>query len=1559
MHRIQQKGITIAVLFRNVLILMLFCLFWISSQAQVTKLKDILDVNTVLNRIAADNFGYSVAISGDIVVVGAYGQDYDTLGRGAAISAGGAAYIFYKNNGGANNWGLVKKITGGTSINARKSGDNFGFSVAISGDVIVIGAYGQDYDSAGGNLVSAAGAAYIYNKNSGGTDNWGLVKKITPQGTNARLASDNFGYSVAINGDEVVVGAHLQDYDSAGSNMLTGAGAAYIFSKNSGGTNNWGLVKKITGGNGTNARLANDNFGNSVAISGDVIVVGAKGQDYDSAGLSLLSTAGAAYIFGKNSGGTNNWGLVKKITPRGTNARRSGDNFGQSVAIDGDVIIVGAHGQDFDSAGANNKSAAGAAYLFYQNSGGTNNWGLVKKITGGTGTNARIAGDNFGFSVSISGDAVVVGAYQQDYDSTGANLLSAAGAAYIFTKNNGGTNNWGLVKKITPRGTNARITTDNFGNVVAISGDLIVAGARGQDFDSSGGKNLSAAGAGYLFAKNSGGTDNWGLVKKLTGGIGIFGRVSGDRFGYSVAIDGDVIVVGAYGQDYDSLGWGSAISAAGAAYIFYKNKGGIDNWGLVKKITPNGLNARIASDNFGFSVSISGDVVAVGAFGQDYDSAGANLISAAGAAYIFYKNSGGTDNWGLVKKITPNGSNVRVASDNFGYSLAISGDVLVVGSYLQDYDSAGANLLSAAGAAYIFSKNSGGTDNWGLVKKVTGGTGTNARLANDNFGNAVAISGDIIVVGARGQDYDSIGASLLSAAGAAYIFEKNNGGTNNWGLVKKITPRGTNARRSSDNFGFSVAINGDVIVVGANGQDYDSIGGSNKSAAGAAYIFNKNSGGTNNWGLVKKLTGGTGTNARLASDNFGYSVAISGSAIIVGAYAQDYDSAGGNFLSAAGAAYTFLRNNGGTDNWGLAKKITGGTGTNARLSNAQFGNSVAIYRDVAVVGAQQQGYDSTGSYLESNAGRATIFNLELDLYYTGGEWWPYAPSSSTGGKSAYVLDGIPSLPLGAVVNNLSISNIAAPSINDGMFTVLGSFTNHGAITGVGKITLGGSIPQNIFGAGTTNNLELDNPSGATINDYLIITGVYTHEAGALTTNGKLILAATSGNIYGQIAGVGSGTITGDVTAQYFVLSGNEGWRPISSPLNGATLAQITDDLPLNFGTPNWQFATVYTFNESRTPSWQVPLSNTSMDDSCFSLYMGPASWAGGLPAYLDITGTYGGTADYTINNLSYTGSNTDTSGWHYMRNPWPSAFIWDGTIGNIQGNQVYLYDQNNGLGGFYRVYDATNQGSIPPFAALLFQVTSHNASVTLPNNKRTTDSLKNVFDKSFPLNNYVEIGIKKEGQPITDFVKFYTDNKALNNFDAQDGIKKLNDPSMPSMYFNTGMNKLNKNVYNAIQPGTTKIPMLFQTTTNGTYLLYPRIENLEPGIEVFIEDLEANSLVPLFNQPIQINYTGGGVPKRYNLVFVKKLTNSISQTQENIEAIKIAVTDNVLNINANLPANTQVTLTDILGRVILQQTISEAANGISQINLPQLATGYYIVTLSGNAIHYSQKIIIK
>ena len=373
-----------------------------------------------------DNFGWSVAVSGDTAVVG------------ARFHAGaGAAYVFERDQGGAGNWGELKKLTASDA----QAGDQFGFRVAVSGDTAVVGAFVED---AGG---TSAGAAYLFERNDGGAGNWGQVKKL--------LASDAqefdfFGVSVAVSDDTAIVGAY---FEAAGG---TDAGAAYVFGRDQGGAGNWGEVKKLTASDARDF----DFFGNSVAVSGHTAVVGANGEDAGG------SAAGAAYVFQRGVGGADNWGEVEKITASNAGAN---DFFGQSVAVSGDTAIVGAFVED--TGGSN----AGAAYVFQRDQGGADIWGEVKKLTA---SDAQ-ANDNFGWSVAVSGDTAVVGALHEDAGG------SDAGAAYVFQ---GGAGNWGELKKLTASDAQA---FDNFGRSVGVSGDTAVVGA--VEFETAG------PGAAYVF----------------------------------------------------------------------------------------------------------------------------------------------------------------------------------------------------------------------------------------------------------------------------------------------------------------------------------------------------------------------------------------------------------------------------------------------------------------------------------------------------------------------------------------------------------------------------------------------------------------------------------------------------------------------------------------------------------------------------------------------------------------------------------------------------------------------------------------------------------------------------------------------------------------------------------------------------------------------------------------------------------------------------------------------------------------------------------------------------
>lgn len=319
---------------------------------------------------AGDLFGHFVALDGDTVAVGAQGND-------DAGADSGSVYIFYRDQGGAGNWGEVIKINASDGA----AGDWFGFCVALSGDTLVVGAARADANGVD------SGSAYVFERNQGGADNWGEVVKITGSDTSA---VDEFGSGVTVDGDTIAVGAWKED------TAAFDGGAVYVFGRDQGGANNWGEVVKRTAVVADGAR-----YGYAVSLSTDTLAVGAYGFN---------STAGAGFVLERNQGGADNWGEAAMVS---ASDGAPSAWFGYSISIDADTLLVGAV---FDS------GAIGAGYVYGRNEGGAGNWGEIAKLVAADGA----ANDRNGFAVSVSGDTMVTGAYFDD------DLGADAGSAFVF-----------------------------------------------------------------------------------------------------------------------------------------------------------------------------------------------------------------------------------------------------------------------------------------------------------------------------------------------------------------------------------------------------------------------------------------------------------------------------------------------------------------------------------------------------------------------------------------------------------------------------------------------------------------------------------------------------------------------------------------------------------------------------------------------------------------------------------------------------------------------------------------------------------------------------------------------------------------------------------------------------------------------------------------------------------------------------------------------------------------------------------------------------------------------
>jgi Ca2+-binding RTX toxin-like protein len=350
-----------------------------------------------------------------------------------------------------------------------------------------------------------------------------------------------FGGSVDINGDMAVVGARFD-----------GGGSAYIFQEV--GPGNWQKVAKLTASDGASG----DYFGYSVAISEDLAIVGALYGDGN------VKDSGSAYVFKETSPGV--WQQVAKlIDPDGAQY----DYFGNSVAIDGDTVIVGGKYSD---------RTKGSACIFQEIGG---NWQKMAELMASDGAN----GDNFGQSVAIDSDTVIIGAGLDDTDKG-----YDSGSAYIFRKVSPGT--WEQLTKLVASDSAA---LDFFGWSVAIDGNTAVVGARGDDNN-----NVLDSGSAYIF-QEVGGT--WQQKAKLTASDG----TASDFFGWSVAIDNDTAIVGAEGDAEGGDLW------KGSAYIFQEIS--LGSWQETAKFT---ASDGAAYDYFGQSLAIEGGRILVGARGDAY-----------------------------------------------------------------------------------------------------------------------------------------------------------------------------------------------------------------------------------------------------------------------------------------------------------------------------------------------------------------------------------------------------------------------------------------------------------------------------------------------------------------------------------------------------------------------------------------------------------------------------------------------------------------------------------------------------------------------------------------------------------------------------------------------------------------------------------------------------------------------------------------------------------------------------------------------------------------------------
>ena len=970
------------------------------------------------NAEALDEFGSSVAISGDTIVVGAQREDGDASSTAAAPNnisrEAGSAYVFIRN-------GEIWSQQAYLKASNAAFGDQFGTSVAISDDTIVVGAVEEAGDANSTQTMPnknaiGAGAAYIFTR-SGIAWSQQAYLKASNAGD-----GDDFGRSVAISGKTAVVGAPNESGDARSTavrpNEFTRwAGAVYIYTCSDG--ESWTQQAYLKS---TNAGIDHF-FGTSTAISGDTVLVGARGENGDATSTATMPNdnaddAGAAYIFVRRG---SRWSQQAYL--KAGNANRD-DRFGLSVAIFGDTAVVGASGKD----GNANSSAtmpgvfvsqAGAAYVFIRNE---SDWSQRDHIK------AQNAGrqDFFGTSVGISGDTVVVGAGGEagDESSTAAapnDNAVRAGAAYVF--------DLGMIDSSPdivveyPVGTerlsggmavdfsNAdpeiedvikMITVRNYGNTDLIGLSLSLAGLHPEDYV------LENSSFGETLAPGASSTFTVGILPTAVGLREAQVLISGNDPEVSpfvlnltrresvpeISLEHPAGAELTSGETSIDFGTGLVGSSSEAKTFTVHNRGTADL---------NGLSVRITGAGTTDYAVVDGEVVSTLAPGSSttFSVTFTPLVPVPSPALLEISSSDIDEAPFLVdllgEGITPSMAAQRAylkagnagRSDSFGHSVAVSGDTIIVGAFSEDGDASSTDAspndnANDAGAAYIFVRSGSGWEQQAYLKARNAGEG-------DWFGWSVGISGDTVAVGAIREDGDASSTVAepnenTSGSGAVYIFARSGGSWSQQAYLKAGNAGG------SDQLGVSVAISGDSVVVGAT----DEAGDANSTAvapndsarrAGAAYVFTRRDG---SWSQEAYLK------ARNADENdgFGVSVGISGDTVIVGASGEAGDDRSTTFLPnnnylSAGAAYIFSRGGGG---WSQAAYLK----ANNPWRGDRFGGSVAISGDTVVVGARFEDGDESSTLDEPNEG---AFDAGAAYVFTRNGLWSqqaYLKASNAG-----------------------------------------------------------------------------------------------------------------------------------------------------------------------------------------------------------------------------------------------------------------------------------------------------------------------------------------------------------------------------------------------------------------------------------------------------------------------------------------------------------------------------------------------------------------------------------
>lgn len=780
---------------------------------------------TASDGLGGDRFGASVAIDSDLLVIGATGKDI-----GGSTGAG-AVYIFSRSGGSWTEQSMLSASDAGQN-------DGFGMDVAVSGSTLLVGS-GSD-DHAGG---TNAGSAYIFENSDRA---WTEQVKLTASDA---MENDRFGMRLALEGDTALIGASHHD---GGSGIYSGA--AYVFT---GAGSNWTQDHKLRASD-TNA---GDYFGRRLDMDGDVALLSAQFKEN-----AEIWQAGACYVFdlGCNpdddgdglldesdncpylpnadqlDGDDDGIGDLCDNCPTVSNPEQEDSDFDQT----GDVcdLCPGDPNDDADNDGLcgdlDNCPQTYNPDQFDQDDDGIGD-ACDNCLTEANAGQEDSDGDGIGDDCDpcpddpindIDGDGLcrindncpsVYNPDQADVDGDGLGDCCDYGESFsrrVFASD-------GEIG-------------DRFGAAVDLENDTLVIGAVDDDHPGA-----VEAGSVYFF-HNDGNT--WSEQARVVASD----ASNGEHFGFCLDLDGGRLAIG------DPYGDVTGLLCEGSAYIFHNTAEG---WIEEDRVFASSTDEY---DYFGCSVSLEGDTLVVGSFGDHYYTE-----FDVGAAYVYVRNG---DEW--IEHVKLRASDLAYG-DGFGYSVDLEGDTIMVGAPFEDHDGIG-----SAGAVYVFNRDS---DVWVETAKLTAADAS----PGDMFGRGVCLDGNTLLVSAPVDNhFDKIDA------GSVYVFEKSG---DHWEQTAKLTASDYD---SLDLFGFSLAISGNDAIVGAV---QDSQAGN--SYAGSAYLFRRTG---QAWYQQAKMSSAWAS----PQDYFGMSVALEGGTAVVGATEQGRSSVDQN-----GSVYLFSLDTSTTD----------------------------------------------------------------------------------------------------------------------------------------------------------------------------------------------------------------------------------------------------------------------------------------------------------------------------------------------------------------------------------------------------------------------------------------------------------------------------------------------------------------------------------------------------------------------------------------------------------------------------------------------------------------------